>query len=586
MKTWYNSSMVNRTLAARKTSAPISTERSWLGKCASFCHARRRVVLAAWVGTLIAITVLGVAFGSRFQSNFASGNSPSQRAQNLLAARFPSTAGTSADVVIHTSGPVGSASSRATTLRMEAALRALPRVSGVIGPFDSSGSGQILRPRRPHRVRGPCTSTSPCPRSPTPPSTTSSRRPSPSAAPGYEVALGGPAISQVIGAKPGPSEGIGIMAAIIIMLLAFGSVVAMGLPIIIALLHRVAFAVLDLLTHVVTTPVFAPEMMAMIGSGGHRLRPVHRHPLPPGLAEGRNPRKAAAVSLATSGRAVVFAGTTVILSLLGSSCHPVVHAGAGHRGHRRRGRWSCWPPPRCFRPCSGSPDGPSTSWRSSACCRAARSPISGASGTGGVAASSVDPFRSWGRPSSCARLPRHPHVLDAPGLHRRRNDPASTTTRQAFDALADGFGPGFNGPLIVVAQVPAGQQSARRGTRRADAHDPGGGVREPGRVQRVGHAALIVAYPTTAPQSSQTEALVHALRDEAIPARRRDRGPGLRRGDGGVGGRLQLPVQSAAVGDRRRAPAVVPAADGRVPSVAIPVKAVIVNLLSVAPPTA
>ncbi len=139
------------------------------------------------------------------------------------------------------------------------------------------------------------------------------------AAPGYRVALGGEAISLVAGGKPGSSEGIGILAAIIIMLLAFGSVVAMGLPIITALFGiAIAFAVLDLLSHLITTPTFAPEMMAMIGLGvgiDYALFIVTRYRQ--GLAEGRNPRQATAVSLATSGRSVVFAGTTVILSLLG-----------------------------------------------------------------------------------------------------------------------------------------------------------------------------------------------------------------------------------------------------------------------------
>ena len=111
---------------------------------------------------------------------------------------------------------------------------------------------------------------------------------------GYQVAIGGEAIGLVAGAKPGSSEGIGILAAIIIMLLAFGSVVATGLPIITALFGiAIGFAILDLLSHVVTTPVFAPEIMAMIGLGvgiDYALFVVtrYRH----GLSEEREPREA------------------------------------------------------------------------------------------------------------------------------------------------------------------------------------------------------------------------------------------------------------------------------------------------------
>ncbi len=137
--------------------------------------------------------------------------------------------------------------------------------------------------------------------------------------PGYRVAIGGAAIELVASATPGSSEGIGILAAILIMLLAFGSVVAMGLPIITALFGiAIGFAVLDLLSHLVTTPVFAPEIMAMIGLGvgiDYALFVVTRYRQ--GLSEKREPREAIALSLATSGRAVLFAGITVILSLLG-----------------------------------------------------------------------------------------------------------------------------------------------------------------------------------------------------------------------------------------------------------------------------
>ena len=120
-------------------------------------------------------------------------------------------------------------------------------------------------------------------------------------APGYQVAVGGQAIGLVAGAKPGSSEGIGILAAIIIiiMLVAFGSVVAMGLPIITALFGiAIGFAVLDLLSHIVTTPTFAPEIMAMIGLGvgiDYALFVVTRYRQ--GLAERREPRDAIARSV-------------------------------------------------------------------------------------------------------------------------------------------------------------------------------------------------------------------------------------------------------------------------------------------------
>ena len=128
--------------------------------------------------------------------------------------------------------------------------------------------------------------------------------------PGFEVSLGGNPISNVVTASPGSSEGIGITAAIIIMLIAFGSVVAMGLPIITALVGvAVGFGIVDLLSHILTVPTFGPELMAMIGLGvgiDYALFVVTR--FRQGLTEGREPRDATVVALSTAGRAVLFAG--------------------------------------------------------------------------------------------------------------------------------------------------------------------------------------------------------------------------------------------------------------------------------------
>ena len=139
------------------------------------------------------------------------------------------------------------------------------------------------------------------------------------AGPGLQVALGGAPISAVVSPSPGSSEGIGISAAIVIMLLAFGSVVAMGLPILTALAGvGVGFGVVALISHLLIDPSFSPELMAMIGLGvgiDYALFIVTRYRQ--GLGEGLAPRDAVVRALSTAGRAVLFAGTTVLISLLG-----------------------------------------------------------------------------------------------------------------------------------------------------------------------------------------------------------------------------------------------------------------------------
>jgi RND superfamily putative drug exporter len=164
------------------------------------------------------------------------------------------------------------------------------------------------------------------------------------------------------------------------------------------------------------------------------------------------------------------------------------------------------------------------------------------------------------------------------------NDPASTTTRQAFDALAAGFGPGFNGPLIIAARVPEGQRGAVERLAAGVAATPGVAFSTPAQFNGPDSAALIVAYPTTAPQAAQTEALVHHLRDQSIPAA--TAGTGVR---AYVGGETAGSVDAATYLSNR-----LPYVIGLVlllsflllmavfRSVAIPLKAVIVNLLSVA----
>jgi len=339
-------------------------------------------------------------------------------------------------------------------------------------------------------------------------------------APGYHVALGGQAISLVAGAAPGPAEGIGILAAIVIMLLAFGSVVAMGLPIVTALFGlAVAFAVLDLLSHVITTPVFAPEMMAMIGLGvgiDYALLIVTRYRQ--GLAEGRDPRQAAAVSLATSGRSVVFAGTTVILSLLGLfllqlpfmrglavgaiaavvlvmlAAITLLPAMLGFSGLAID---KLHVPGLLQGAAEPSPQGFWYRWSRTV----QRRPV-----VAGVAA-------------LVALI-----VLALPFLSMRLaftdagNDPATTTTRQAFDALATGFGPGFNGPLIIAATGPEGSRATVGSLQSRVAATAGVAYATPAQFSASGRDAVIIAYPTTSPQSAQTEAIVRTLRDDVIPS--------------------------------------------------------------------
>ncbi len=502
-------------------STPTPVERpetAPLGRLAGWCYDHRRLVLALWLMVIVAVTLVSQLVGSAFQDNFAGGNSESQRAQTLLNARFPASAGTTANVVVETPGPLATPSSEAHTAAMVRALDRLPHVSAVTSPFTPAGAHQLSKDGHIGYalVRfDQAASTLPDQAVSTVVDTARSFD-----RPGFHVAVGGPVVSKAVTASPGSSEGIGIVAAMIIMLLAFGSVVAMGLPIITALFGIViGFAVVDLVSHLMNVPTFTPELLAMIGLGvgiDYALFIVTRYRQ--GLAEGRDPRQAVIVALATSGRAVLFAGCTVIIALAGLFilALPFMHglavgviagvllvlgaaltllpamlgfagraidrlhvpgllkSGATRSGHGFWYRWS--------RLIQAHP------WT-----------------TGG---SALLVLLILAVPLFSIRLA----FTDA------GNDPPNLTTRQAFDLLAKGFGPGFNGPLVLAAELgPASPPEAAQRVAAAVAATPGVAYVVPPVTNGAGTTSVIVAYPTTAPQAEQTSALVGDLRHDVLP---------------------------------------------------------------------
>jgi RND superfamily putative drug exporter len=310
------------------------------------------------------------------------------------------------------------------------------------------------------------------------------------------------------------------LAAVVVMLLAFGSVVAMGLPILTALLGvGMGYGILAALSHLITVPTFGPDIMIMIGLGvgiDYALFVVTRYRQV--LAERQLPRDAAIVALSTAGRAVLFAGATVVIALLGLfvvglpfmdglaaativavalvlvaalTLLPAIFGFAGTAIDRLH------IPGLLARP--------------------------GAATSGGF-------WRRWSetvqkRPWICAASALAVLAVLAVPLFSMRlafsdagNDPASLTTRQAYDLLAEGFGPGFNGPLVVAADLrgPHAQASiAQLGARLSRV--PGVASATAPIVNAARDAAVIVVYPTTAPQSAQTASLVHRLRGQVIP---------------------------------------------------------------------
>jgi RND superfamily putative drug exporter len=343
---------------------------------------------------------------------------------------------------------------------------------------------------------------------------------------GVDVQLGGQAIGQTN--KPGISgTAFGFIAAAIVLFLVFGSLFAMLMPLLTAgFALGAGVAVIGLLSHALTMASFSSELSLLIGLGvgvDYALFIVTR--FRQGLLRGLSSEEAVADALDTSGRAVLFAGITVCIALLGmftlgvSFLYGVAIAASvvvamtvlaaltllpallGFAGTRILGRKTR----RAL--AAGGPlsnDDESPAWRRWAGVLQRR-PALFAAGAAVLLLVIAIPFLS-------IRL----------GSSDEGNDPSSTTTRQAYDLLAEGFGPGFNGPLQLVAAVPNKEAeegfdrvlAAAKKTEDVVAVTPAKIV--PGKN---GHPAVATAnvVPAGSPQDASTTDLLHRLRDETVP---------------------------------------------------------------------
>ena len=497
--------------------ASVSDWTSPLGTLGAWSYRHRRAVLLGWLFVLVVVSLAGRAAGSQFKNDFNGGNTPSQQAQAFLDSQFPAQAGDSAQIVFKTSGLITAPASQVWVTRTVGRLEHVADVVSVRSPFAPGASDQISQDR--HLAYATIQFDQPSDRIPDASIHEVVSRAQDMARPGFEVQLGGAPIEKVEKPAFGASEGLGILAAVIILLLAFGSVIAMLLPIASAILGvAVTFGAVDLLSHGLIVPTFAPELAALVGLGvgiDYALFVVTRYRS--SLHEGSPPEAAVAVAMATSGRAVLFAGSTVVVSLLGlfllglpfiygaalaaviavlivmTASMTLLPAALGFAGHNidRFG---------VRRSASTAASGPKLWARWSR--QVQHRPWIAGGAALLVLATLALPFLSLRLAYSDAG-----------------DDPASYTTRQAYDLLADGFGPGANGPLIIAVKVPGGQGKpvvSALATRLGA--EPDVAFASAPRFDRTGEAAVINVIPDTSPQDGRTSALVHRIRDVVVPA--------------------------------------------------------------------
>lgn len=483
---------------------------------ADWCFRRRRLVVVSWLGALVVSFLLAGALGGEFRQDYLQPGSESRAASQTLEDTFPQRSGDSVQVVLHAERGVTSSEVQARAEALFAEVARNEDVVGIASPFVAGGAAQISADGTTAYADVALSST------------VNEFTPAQAAAlvdpileagdDALQVEVGG-AVAALSQAPPVGSEVIGLVAAAIILLVTFGSVVAMGLPLVTALFGLgVAMALGEVLRRVVDVPDWAPATAAMVGIGvgiDYALLIVTRYRT--SLAAGQDPRRATATAIATAGRSVLFAGITVVISMLGIllmgqpamngfaftvvlavvvtvaaslTLLPAILGFAGHGIERLHVPFVS----RQVRPYDAS------RWfRWSRFIQ--RRPWIAAIGGLAVLLALAAPFLGirFGFPDA-------------------ENDAPTSTTRQAYDLLADGFGPGFSAPMVLTVQGAAGDLKDAADQLGASLGDVEGvAYVAPAVVNEAGDTAVLSLTPATSPQDAATEDLVDLLRDEEIP---------------------------------------------------------------------
>ncbi len=487
---------------------------------ATWTTGHRKTVIIGWIVALIGVGMISGAVGSDFSEEFKLPSSDSTEAFELLEDRFPQQSGVTAEIVYK--APAG-ADSPAVRKEMEgvfAEAEKLPHVSEVASPYAAGGAGAISKDGEiAYATVQYDVSTDKLEKSDIKKLISIGE-----AANGEDlkVAVGGSPVEEVRGEEEGgdSSFAIGLLAAVVILLLTFGSAVAMGLPLITALFALgVGISVITIGTHVFDTANFAPQLAAMIGLGvgiDYALFILTR--FRNGLDEGLESRDAAIAAVDTAGRAVLFAGITVIISLMGMlllgisflygvamaaaiavlftmiaalTLLPALLTIAGKRVDRLR------IPGLGKREPSTAEDTRWFRWSR----EIQKRPVLSAVLSGGLLLLLCVPTLSL-------RL----------GSNDAGTDPAGSSTREAYDLLAEGFGPGFNGPFAMVAALPGkGEDEALVTLRNQMKEEEGVAKVTAITLNPAENTGVFQLYPTTSPQSADTTKLLDHIRGDVLP---------------------------------------------------------------------
>ncbi|HEY9334109.1 MAG TPA: MMPL family transporter [Kribbella sp.] len=465
------------------------------------------LALVLWVLALAAVTVASTVVGANYKNDNSLPGTDSQRVTDIFAAHQPQGDTASVQLVFRAEG--GLAAEKPRVASMLAAVRDLPHVASVADPFTAPGAMSTDR-RTAYATVGLDVAAADMPVEDV---RTIIHRAQDFARPGFQVEAGGDLARNAAESSGGASEGAGILAALVILVFLFGSLLAATLPLLTAVFAvGSTVALLMLASHFFTVPEYTTPVMMLVGLGvgidyALLIFSRYRHELLKGTADPK------AVALDTAGRSVMFAGCTVVIALLG-----LLALGLGSL--------------------QGVALGVTLTVLMTMLAAVTLLPslltLFGKRIERSVrkhaAKQRRTPGDGWRRLAGMVqRGPWVPLVLgivalvalSLPALGMRlgfadagTDDPAKTS-RKAYDLLADGFGPGFNGPLVVVSE---GDSAAAQALGQTLAADPGVAAVTPPQLTPDGKIATVLAFPKSAPQDAATSDLVERLRDDTLPA--------------------------------------------------------------------
>lgn len=473
-------------------------------------------VIGSWAVVIVIFALLANAFGGEFDSSFTLPGSESQQAIELLQEKFPEAAGDSATIIFRANeGSISDPAVQAEIDQLLAEAATLPNVAGMItpemNPLQISEDGTIAYVVLQYEMQAMEMDEADVEAVFHLVDSSNSEL--------LQVEAGGTVVSMGETPELGSSEIVGIAIAMVIMLVMFGSVIAMGLPIITAVVGvGMAMLIAPLFANTFTmNDMITTAFISMMGLGvgiDYALFILNRYR--DNLLHGMDVENAVGVAINTAGRSVGFAGTTVAIGLLGLSLIRIPFVtGLGIAGSLVV-VLSVVIALLLMPAVLGLVGDGVLKWR--------------IPGLGNGNGDKNTPWFNWGR-----RIQAKPGVyavisllvlgvLASPmvdmhlGLSDAGNNPETMHSRRAYDLMVEGFGPGANGPLLIIVESENGfDQQAAMGMYMQLMQVEGVDAVLP-MPNEEGTAAILQITPSTGPQDPETESLIHTLRNDFLPS--------------------------------------------------------------------